>query len=82
MVTTPGVWILRTRAQDPYSCCCRPGVGLRPAADHPQMVTTPGVLDPAEFGIAEGWKATASNAEVWVETVTEGGRRFMAAWRK
>ena len=39
-------WILRTRAQDPCSCCCRPGVGLRPAADHPQMVTTPGVLDP------------------------------------
>ena len=36
-------WILRTRAQDPCSCCCRPGVGLRPAADHPQMVTTPGV---------------------------------------
>ena len=23
--------------------CCRPGVGLRSAADHPQMVTTPGV---------------------------------------
>ena len=21
-------------------------------------------------------------SEVWVETVTEGGRRFMAAWRK
>ena len=40
-------WILRTRAQDPCSCCCRLGVGLRPAADHPQMVTTPGVLDPA-----------------------------------
>ena len=36
---------LRTRAQDPCSCCCRPGVGLRPAADHLQMVTTPGVLD-------------------------------------
>ena len=34
------------------------------------------------FGIAGGWKATALNAEVWVETVTEGGRRFMAAWRK
>ena len=48
MVTTPGVWILRTRAQDPCRCCCRPGVGLRPAADHPQMVTTPGVLDPAD----------------------------------
>ena len=41
-------WILRTRARDPCSCCCRPGVGLRPAADHPQMVTTPGVLDPAD----------------------------------
>ena len=34
------------------------------------------------FGIAGDWKATALNAEVWVETVTEGGRRFMAAWRK
>ena len=41
-------WILRTRAQDPCSCCCRPGVGLRPAADHPQMVTTPGVLNPSD----------------------------------
>ena len=41
-------WILRTRAQDLCSCCCRPGVGLRPAADHPQMVTTPGVLDPVD----------------------------------
>ena len=26
------------RTQDPCSCCCRPGVGLRPAADHSQMV--------------------------------------------
>ena len=34
------------------------------------------------FGIAGEWKATALKAEVWVETVTEGGRRFMAAWRK
>ena len=34
------------------------------------------------FGIARDWKATALKAEVWVETVTEGGRRFMAAWRK
>ena len=33
-------------------------------------------------GIAGDWKATALKAEVWVETVTEGGRRFMAAWRK
>ena len=34
------------------------------------------------FGITGDWKATAFKAEVWVETVTEGGRRFMAAWRK
>ena len=34
------------------------------------------------FGIAGDWKATALVAGVWVETVTEGGRRFMAAWRK
>ena len=34
------------------------------------------------FGIEGGWKATALKAEVWVETVTEGGRRFMAAWMK
>ena len=30
-------------------------------------------------GIAGDWKATALEAEVWVETVTDGGRRFMAA---
>ena len=34
------------------------------------------------FGIARDWNATASEARVWVETVMEGGRRFMAAWRK
>ena len=34
------------------------------------------------FGIAGDWKATALKAEVWVETVTGGWRRFMAAWRK
>ena len=34
------------------------------------------------FGTAGDWKATALKAEVWVETVTEGGRRFMATWRK
>ena len=28
------------------------------------------------------WKATALEAEVWLETVTEGTRRFMAAWRE
>ena len=34
------------------------------------------------FGIERDWKATALEAEVWVETVTEGGRRSMVAWRK
>ena len=34
------------------------------------------------FGIAGDWKVMALKGEVWVETVTEGGRRFMAAWRK
>ena len=34
------------------------------------------------FGIAGDWKATALKAEVWFETVTEDGRRFMATWRK
>ena len=29
-----------------------------------------------------GLEATALKAEVWVDTVTEGGRRFMVAWRK
>ena len=28
------------------------------------------------------WKATALKAEVWVETVTEGGRRFCVEERK
>ena len=34
------------------------------------------------FGIEGDWKATALEAAVWVETFAEGGRRFMAAWRK
>ena len=32
------------------------------------------------FGIAGDWKTTASEDEVWVETVTEGRRMFVAAW--
>ena len=32
------------------------------------------------FGITGDWKTMALKAEVWVEAVTEGGRRFMAAW--
>ena len=34
------------------------------------------------FGITADWKTTTLKAEVWVEAVTEGGRRFMAAWRE
>ena len=37
---------------------------------------------PGVWYIVGDWKATALKAEVRVETVTEGGRRFMAAWRK
>ena len=38
--------------------------------------------DTRAFGRAGDWKATASEAEVWIETVTEGGWRFMVTWRK
>ena len=34
------------------------------------------------FGITGDWQTMALKAEVWVEAVTEGGRRFMAASRK
>ena len=35
------------------------------------------------FGIITwDWKAMALKAEVWAEAVTEGGWRFVAAWRE
>ena len=34
------------------------------------------------FGMTGDWKAMTLKAEVWFEAVTEGGRRFMAAWRE
>ena len=34
------------------------------------------------FGITGDWETMAVKAEVWVEAVTEGGRKFMAAWRQ
>ena len=34
------------------------------------------------FGITGDWKTMALKAEVWIEAVTEGRRRFMAAWRE
>ena len=36
----------------------------------------PGVLHDS------GLESDGVKADVWAETVTEGGRRFMAAWRK
>ena len=38
--------------------------------------------DIKSFGITGDWKATALDAEVRVEKVTEGGRRFMVVWRR
>ena len=36
---------------------------------------------PLAFGITGNWKTMAVvKAEGWVEAVTEGGRRFKAAW--
>ena len=34
------------------------------------------------FGMTGDWKTMAVKAEGWVEAVTEGGRRFVAAWRQ
>ena len=34
------------------------------------------------FGMTGNWKAMALKAEICVEAVTAGRRRFMAAWRK
>ena len=34
------------------------------------------------FGITGDWKAMALKAEVWVEAVTGGGRRFMTVRRE
>ena len=36
------------------------------------------------FGIrdGEGWKTVALNPGKWLETLMEGGRTFMATWRK
>ena len=41
-----------------------------------------GLSDSRACGIAGNWEATASEADVWVETVTEDGRRFMTEGRK
>ena len=38
--------------------------------------------DIRSFGITGDWKAMALKTEVWVEAVTEGGRRLTAEWRE
>ena len=38
--------------------------------------------DIREFGIAGDWQVMALEAEVWIETVTGGRRRFTTALRK
>ena len=38
--------------------------------------------DITAFGITVDWKTLALKAEIWVEAATEGGRRFMVAWRE
>ena len=34
------------------------------------------------FSITGDWETLVVKAEVWAEAVTEGGQRFMAAWRQ
>ena len=55
--------------------CGEDGVGRSEGIDYIQGYVR-------AFGIEGGWKAMALKAEVWVEMVTEGRWRFMAAWRK
>ena len=52
------------------------GVGRRKSGPIASRATS------GRFGMLGDWKATALKAKVWAKTVTEGGRRFMAAWRK
>ena len=66
-------------------------VGLRPAADHPQMVTTPGVLDPADPGarplqlLLQTWCGSARRGpsangyDVWRFGSCGPGRKILAA---
>ena len=38
--------------------------------------------DVRAFGISRDWEALSLQEDVWYNTVVEGGRRFMDAWRK
>ena len=59
------------------SSLARPNFQARTGTDRGMFIF------PFQLTITTGeWKTMALKAEVWVEAVTEDGRRFMAAWRK
>ena len=58
------------------------GAGRRGRGGKEKEWTDCAQSDIRAFGITGDWKVTTLKAEVWVDTVTEDGRRFMAAWRK
>ena len=39
-------------------------------------------VDYSVFGISGDWEALSLQEDVWYNTVVEGGRRFMDAWRR
>ena len=38
--------------------------------------------DARAFGISRDWEALSLQEDEWYDTVVEGGRRFMDAWRR
>ena len=73
-----GGWLPKRSYSETFKVQCREdGVGKRKSGSRLRVQS-----EIRAFGIAEDQKATASEAKMWVETVTEGGRRFMAAWGK
>ena len=53
-----------------------------PLASSYSRVTVSSVFWAQNIFFSAQTRGAPSKAEVWVETVTEGGRRFIAAWRK
>ena len=58
------------------------GAGRRGRGEQEKEWTDCIESDIRAFGVTGDRKATALKAEVWVETVAEGGWKFMATWRK
>ena len=57
--------------------------GVKRGRGGKEMEWTDCVLnDVRAFGIPGNWMTTALDEGVWNDTVFEGGRRFMVAWRK